>query len=50
MSLEKLKPSLEGIAKGLEVVLQRVNIIEQEIQGLRYYKHRLLTELHQTVN
>ncbi|XP_024021946.1 protein TORNADO 1 [Morus notabilis] len=54
---EKVDPSLGGIAKGLEVVLQRLKIIEQEIrdlkqeiQGLRYYEHRLLTELHQKVN
>ncbi|PON94116.1 hypothetical protein TorRG33x02_101550 [Trema orientale] len=54
---EKVDPSLGGIAKGLEVVLQRLKIIEQEIrdlkqeiQGLRYYEHRLLTELHRKVN
>lgn len=54
---EIVDPSLGGIAKGLEVVLQRLKIIEQEIrdlkqeiQGLRYYEHRLLTELHRKVN
>ncbi|XP_068641891.1 protein TORNADO 1 [Aristolochia californica] len=50
-------PSLSGIAKGVEAVLQRLKIIEteikdlkQEIQGLRYYEHRLLIELHRKVN
>ncbi|KAL5548548.1 hypothetical protein UlMin_003779 [Ulmus minor] len=54
---ESVDPSLGGIAKGLEVVLQRLKIIEQEIrdlkqeiQGLRYYEHKLLTELHRKVN
>ncbi|MED6201413.1 Protein TORNADO 1, partial [Stylosanthes scabra] len=43
-------------AKGVEAVLQRLKIIEQEIrdlkqeiQGLRYYEHRLLLELHHKV-
>nr|GEX76550.1 protein TORNADO 1 [Tanacetum cinerariifolium] len=46
-------PSLTGTAKGVEEVIQRLKIIENEIrdlkheiQGLRYYEHRLLTELH----
>ncbi|PWA78460.1 protein TORNADO 1 [Artemisia annua] len=50
-------PSLTGIAKGVEEVIQRLKIIENEIrdlkheiQGLRYYEHRLLTELHRKVN
>lgn len=50
-------PSIGGIAKGVETVLQRLKIIEQEIrdlkqeiQGLRYYEHRLLVELHRKVN
>lgn len=54
---EKVEPSFGGIAKGVEEVLQRLKIIEQEIrdlkqeiQGLRYYEHRLLLELHRKVN
>ncbi|KAF5730503.1 protein TORNADO 1 [Tripterygium wilfordii] len=54
---EKVEPSFGGIAKGVEQVLQRLKIIEQEIrdlkqeiQGLRYYEHRLLIELHRKVN
>lgn len=50
-------PTFGGIAKGVEEVLQRLRIIEQEIrdlkqeiQGLRYYEHRLLLELHRKVN
>ncbi|KAL2944911.1 Protein TORNADO 1 [Bienertia sinuspersici] len=50
-------PSISGIAKGVEQVLQRLKIIEQEIrdlkqeiQGLRYYEHRLLLELHRKVD
>ncbi|WMV21430.1 hypothetical protein MTR67_014815 [Solanum verrucosum] len=46
-----------GIAKGVEEVLQRLTIIQQElrdikqeIQGLRYYKYRLLIELNCKVN
>uniref|UniRef100_A0A0V0I3N8 Putative ovule protein n=1 Tax=Solanum chacoense TaxID=4108 RepID=A0A0V0I3N8_SOLCH len=39
-----------GIAKGVEEVLQRLTIIQQEIQGLRYYKYRLLIELNRKVN
>lgn len=53
----KVDPSFVGIAKGVEEVIQRLKIIEQEIrdlkqeiQGLRYYEHRLLTELHRKVN
>ncbi|KAK6947027.1 hypothetical protein RJ641_000500 [Dillenia turbinata] len=53
----KVEPTFGGIAKGLEQVLQRLKIIEQEIrdlkqeiQGLRYYEHRLLLELHRKVN
>ncbi|XP_043691906.1 protein TORNADO 1 [Telopea speciosissima] len=52
-----VEPTFAGIAKGVEAVLQRLKIIEQEIrdlkqeiQGLRYYEHRLLTELHRKVN
>ncbi|KAF9622851.1 hypothetical protein IFM89_034981 [Coptis chinensis] len=52
-----VEPTFDGIAKGVEAVLQRLKIIEQEIrdlkmeiQGLRYYEHRLLTELHYKVN
>ena len=54
---EKVDPSFAGIAKGVEQVLQRLKIIEQEIkdlkqeiQGLKYYEHRLLIELHRKVN
>ncbi|GER32861.1 nucleotide-binding oligomerization domain-containing protein [Striga asiatica] len=49
-------PTLGGIAKGVEAVLQRLTIIEQEIrdmkreiQGLRYHEQRLLGELHRKV-
>ncbi|EEF33354.1 protein TORNADO 1 [Ricinus communis] len=55
--LDNVDPSFAGIAKGVEQVLQRLKIIEQEIrdlkqeiQGLRYYEHRLLIELHRKVN
>lgn len=55
--LATVEPTFGGIAKGVEVVLQRLKIIEQEIrdlkqeiQGLRYYEHRLLAELHRKVN
>ncbi|KHM99492.1 Protein NLRC3 [Glycine soja] len=53
----KVEPTFGGIAKGVEAVLERLKIIEQEIrdlkqeiQGLRYYEHRLLLELHRRVN
>ena len=53
----KVEPTFGGIAKGVEAVLERLKIIEQEIrdlkqeiQGLRYYEHRLLLELHRKVN
>ncbi|KAK3032487.1 LOW QUALITY PROTEIN: hypothetical protein RJ639_037300 [Escallonia herrerae] len=53
----KIEPTFAGIAQGVEAVLERLKIIEQEIrdlkqeiQGLRYYEHRLLTELHRKVN
>ncbi|KAI3859371.1 hypothetical protein MKX03_010856 [Papaver bracteatum] len=52
-----VEPSFSGIAKGVEIVLQRLKIIEreirdlkQEIQGLRYYEHRMLIELNRNVN
>lgn len=52
-----VEPTFAGLAKGVEAVLQRLKIIEQEIrdvkqeiQGLRYYEHRLLLELHRKVN
>lgn len=52
-----VSPTISGIAKGVEKVLQRLKIIEQdikdikqEIQGLRYYEHSLLMELHRKVN
>ncbi|XVF70799.1 hypothetical protein PTKIN_Ptkin11bG0190700 [Pterospermum kingtungense] len=54
---DKVDPSFGGIAKGVETVLQRLKIIEQEIrdlkqeiQGLRYYEHRLLIQLHRKVD
>ncbi|GLT56997.1 hypothetical protein SLA2020_300050 [Shorea laevis] len=54
---ERVEPTFGGIAKGVEAVLQRLKIIEQEIrdlkqeiQGLRYYEHRLLIELYRKVN
>ncbi|KAL3508413.1 hypothetical protein ACH5RR_027814 [Cinchona calisaya] len=53
---DTVEPTFAGIAKGVEVVLERLKIIEQEIrdikqeiQGLRYYEHRLLLELHRKV-
>lgn len=52
-----VEPTFVGIARGVEAVLQRLKIIEQEIrdikqeiQGLRYYEHRLLIELNRKVN
>ncbi|XP_074574875.1 protein TORNADO 1 [Curcuma longa] len=52
-----VEPSLTGIAKGVEVVLQRLKILEQEIQdlkqeiqGLRYYEHQILIELRKKVD
>ncbi|CAA0832440.1 Protein TORNADO 1 [Striga hermonthica] len=49
-------PTLGGIAKGVEAVLQRLRIIEQEIrdvkreiQGLRYHEQWLLGELQRKV-
>ncbi|KAJ3680929.1 hypothetical protein LUZ60_015418 [Juncus effusus] len=53
---KRVEPSISGIAKGVEIVLNRLRSIEheirdlkQEIQGLRYYEHRLLAELHKKV-
>lgn len=53
----KIEPTFAGIAKGVEEVLQRLTIIQQElrdikqeIQGLRYYEYRLLMELNRKVN
>lgn len=52
-----VSPTVAGIAKGVEKVLERLKIIErdlqdikQEIQGLRYYEHNLLMELHRKLN
>ncbi|KNA16102.1 hypothetical protein SOVF_092200 [Spinacia oleracea] len=57
MTDPRVDPSFSGIAKGVEQVLERLKIIEQEIrdlkqeiQGLRYYEHRLLLELHRKVD
>ncbi|KAG6607767.1 Protein TORNADO 1, partial [Cucurbita argyrosperma subsp. sororia] len=54
---DKVEATFSGIAKGVEAVLQRLKIIEQEIRdlkqeikGLRYYEHRLLLELNRKVN
>ncbi|XP_057966226.1 protein TORNADO 1 [Malania oleifera] len=54
---DTVEPTFGGLAKGVEMVLQRLKIIEQEIrdlkqeiQGLRYYEHRLLIELHRKVD
>lgn len=53
----KVDPTFTGIAKGVEEVLQRLKTIEQEIrdlkqeiQGLRYYEHRILCELNRKVS
>ncbi|CAH2069805.1 unnamed protein product [Thlaspi arvense] len=55
--LEEVDPSIGGIAKGVEAVLKRLKIIEQEIrdvkqeiQGLRYYEHKLLIQLYHKVD
>ncbi|KAG6592075.1 Protein TORNADO 1, partial [Cucurbita argyrosperma subsp. sororia] len=54
---DKVAATFDGIAKGVEAVLQRLKIIEQEIRdlkqeikGLRYYEHKLLLELNRKVN
>ncbi|ERN18270.1 hypothetical protein AMTRI_Chr10g5340 [Amborella trichopoda] len=54
---ESVDPTISGIAKGVEAVLQRLKVIEQEIrdikteiQGLRYYEHRILTELGRKID
>lgn len=48
-----VSPTIVGIEKGVEKVLERLKIIyrdlqeiKKEIQGLRYYEHNLLMELH----
>jgi hypothetical protein len=50
-------PSILGIAKGVEMVLQRLKRVEQgirdlkeEIASLRYYEYHLLTELHRKMD
>ncbi|XP_044382955.1 protein TORNADO 1 isoform X3 [Triticum aestivum] len=50
-------PSILGIARGVEMVLQRLKIIEQgirdlkeEIASLRYYEYHLVTELHRKMD
>ncbi|CAA6653619.1 unnamed protein product [Spirodela intermedia] len=52
-----VEPSVSGIAKGVETVLQRLKIIEHEIKDLRreiyklrYYEHILLVELHRKID
>ncbi|KAI0527216.1 hypothetical protein KFK09_002815 [Dendrobium nobile] len=54
---QTIEPSLLGIAKGVELVLQRLKSMEQEIkdlkmeiQGMRYYEHCLLVELNRKVD
>ncbi|XP_073006459.1 protein TORNADO 1 [Typha latifolia] len=54
---DAVEPSILGIAKGVEMVLQRLRTIEQEIkdlkqeiQWLRYYEHHLLIQLHRKVD
>ncbi|KAF8775626.1 hypothetical protein HU200_004404 [Digitaria exilis] len=50
-------PSILGIAKGVEMVLQRLKRVEQgirdlkeEIASLRYYEYHLVTELHRKMD
>ncbi|KAL6894097.1 hypothetical protein ACP4OV_008195 [Aristida adscensionis] len=50
-------PSILGIAKGVEMVLQRLKRVEQgirdlkeEIASLRYYEYHLVTELHRKID
>ncbi|CAN6315241.1 unnamed protein product [Urochloa humidicola] len=50
-------PSILGIAKGVEMVLQRLKRVEQgmrdlkeEITSLRYYEYHLVTELHRKMD
>ncbi|KAK8953333.1 Protein TORNADO 1 [Platanthera guangdongensis] len=54
---QKIEPSLLSIAKGVELILQRLKVIDQEIkdlkqeiQGLKYHEHCLLVELHRKVD
>ncbi|KAK1292562.1 Protein TORNADO 1 [Acorus calamus] len=53
----RVESSLTGIAQGVESILQRLRIIEREIkdlkleiQGLRYYEHTLLAQLHRKMD
>ncbi|KAK1317113.1 Protein TORNADO 1 [Acorus calamus] len=53
----RVESSLTGIAQGVESILQRLRIIEREIkdlkleiQGLRYYEHTLLAQLHRKLD
>ncbi|KAL5209584.1 hypothetical protein ABZP36_005207 [Zizania latifolia] len=55
--LDVVDPSILGIAKGVEMVLQRLKRIEQgirdlkeEIASLRYYEYHLVTELHRKMD
>jgi hypothetical protein len=50
-------PSILGIAKGVDMVLQRLKRVEQgirdlkeEIVSLRYYEYYLVTELHRKMD
>nr|AAR87265.1 expressed protein [Oryza sativa Japonica Group]ABF98904.1 expressed protein [Oryza sativa Japonica Group] len=54
---DAVDPSILGIAKGVEMVLQRLKRIEQGIQDLkeeiarlRYYEYHLVTELHRKMD
>ncbi|KAK3146063.1 hypothetical protein QOZ80_3BG0261040 [Eleusine coracana subsp. coracana] len=54
---DAVDPSILGIAKGVEMVLQRLKIVEQgirdlkeEIASLRYYEYHLVTELHRKMD
>ncbi|KAF0915519.1 hypothetical protein E2562_036551, partial [Oryza meyeriana var. granulata] len=54
---DAVDPSIIGIAKGVEMVLQRLKRIEQGIQDLkeeiarlRYYEYHLVTELHRKMD
>ncbi|KAJ1293580.1 hypothetical protein BS78_01G079400 [Paspalum vaginatum] len=54
---DAVDPSILGIAKGVEMVLQRLKRVEQgirdlkeEIASLRYYEYHLVTELHRKMD
>lgn len=41
---------MEQVLQRLKIIEQEIRDLKQEIQGLRYYEHRLLMELHRKVN